>query len=114
MLSFQSQWPRSLRRGSAAAHMLGLWVRVPLRQGEKRSAFLFVQFSRITFQVLESSIILHYVTLYSPGLTTVYFSLNPLALELDIYSLAHHLCKILIFHEPRWLTLGNTRHFVEE
>jgi hypothetical protein len=39
---------------------------------------------------------------------------NPLALELDIYSLAHHLCKMWIFCEPRRLTLGNTRHFVEE
>ena len=41
-------------------------------------------------------------------------SFNPLALELDIYSLAHHLCKMLIFYEPRSLILGNTRHFVEE
>jgi len=39
---------------------------------------------------------------------------NPLALELDIYSLAHHLCKMWIFYEPRRVTLGNTRHFVEE
>ena len=39
---------------------------------------------------------------------------NPLALELDIYSLAHHLCKMLIFYEPRRVTVGNTRHFVEE
>ena len=38
--------------------------------------------------------------------------LNPLALELDIYSLAHRLCKMLIFYEPRRVTLGNTR--VEE
>jgi len=27
--------------------------------------------------------------------------LNPLALELDIYSLTHRLCKMLIFYEPR-------------
>ena len=40
--------------------------------------------------------------------------LNPLALELDTYSLAHHLCKMWIFYEPRRITLGNTRHFVEE
>jgi len=40
--------------------------------------------------------------------------LNPLALELDIHSLAHHLCKVWIFYEPRRVTLGNTRHFVEE
>jgi hypothetical protein len=46
------------------------------------------------------------------GIATV--CLNPLALELDIYSLAHHLCKMLIFYEPRSVTLGNTRHFVEE
>jgi len=39
---------------------------------------------------------------------------NPLVLELDIYSLAHHLCKMLILYEPRKLKLGNTRHFVEE
>ena len=39
---------------------------------------------------------------------------NPLALELDIYSLAHHLCKMWTFYEPRRVTLGNTRHFVEE
>ena len=26
----RSQWPRGLRRGSAAAHLLGLWVRIPL------------------------------------------------------------------------------------
>jgi len=40
--------------------------------------------------------------------------INPLALELDIYSLEHHLCKMWIFYEPRRITLGNTRHFVEE
>jgi len=40
--------------------------------------------------------------------------INPLALELGVYSLAHHLCKMLIFYEPRRVTLGNTRHFVEE
>ena len=39
---------------------------------------------------------------------------NPLALELDIYSLAHHLCKMWIFYKPRSVTLGNSRHFVEE
>jgi len=39
---------------------------------------------------------------------------NPLALELDIYSLAHRLCKMRIFYEPRGVTLRNTRHFVEE
>ena len=39
---------------------------------------------------------------------------NPLALELDIYSLAHRLCKMLIFYEPRRIALGNTQHFVEE
>jgi len=42
------------------------------------------------------------------------FVFNPLALELNIYSLAHHLCKMSIFYEPRRITLGNTRHFVEE
>jgi len=41
-------------------------------------------------------------------------SVNLLAPELDIYSLAHHLFKILVFYEPRRVTLGNTRHFVEE
>jgi len=42
------------------------------------------------------------------------FFFNPLALELDICSLAHHLCNMWIFYEPRRVTLGNTRHFVEE
>jgi hypothetical protein len=41
-------------------------------------------------------------------------TLNPLALELDIYSSAHRLCKMCIFYEPRRVPLGNTRHFVEE
>jgi hypothetical protein len=27
----RSQWPRGLRRGSTAAHLLGLWVRIPPR-----------------------------------------------------------------------------------
>jgi len=40
--------------------------------------------------------------------------INPLTLELNIYSLAHHLCEMLIFYEPRRVTLGNTRNFVEE
>ena len=42
------------------------------------------------------------------------FHINPLALELDIYSLAHLLCKMWIFYEPRRITSGNTRHFVDE
>jgi len=31
MLHFyrRSQWPRGLRRGSATAHLMGLWVRIP-------------------------------------------------------------------------------------
>ena len=41
-------------------------------------------------------------------------SINPLALELDIYSLAQHLCTMWIFYEPRRVTLGDTWHFVEE
>ena len=28
-------------------------------------------------------------------------NINPLALEMDISRAAHHLCKILIFHEPQ-------------
>jgi len=44
----------------------------------------------------------------------VFFLFNPLALELNIYSLAYHLCKISIFYEPGRLTLGDTGHFVEE
>ena len=40
--------------------------------------------------------------------------INSLTLELDIHSSAHRLCKTSIFYEPRRLTLGNTRHFVEE
>ena len=47
------------------------------------------------------------------GQQNVKMSFNPLALELYIYSLAHHLCKMWIFYEPRRVTLGNTRHFVE-
>ena len=27
----RSQWPRGLKRGSAAARLLGLWVRIPPR-----------------------------------------------------------------------------------
>jgi len=42
------------------------------------------------------------------------FHFNPLALELDIYILAHYLCKMWIFYEPRRVTLGNSGHFVEE
>jgi len=48
------------------------------------------------------------------GNVVVGIDLNPLSLELDIYSLAHHLCKMLIFYKPRRVTPGNTRHFVEE
>jgi len=33
-----------------------------------------------------------------------YIYTNPLALELDIYNLAHHLCKMWIFYEPRRVT----------
>ena len=40
--------------------------------------------------------------------------INPLALELEIFSLAHHLCTMWIFYDPRRVALGNTRHFVEE
>jgi hypothetical protein len=39
---------------------------------------------------------------------------NPLALKLDIYSLAQHLGTMSIFYEPRRVTLGNTVHFVKE
>ena len=53
-------------------------------------------------------------TLIIVGIYTIDFSndycLNSLALELDIYSLAHHLCKMWIFYEPRRVTLWNTRH----
>jgi hypothetical protein len=31
ILLCRSQWPRGLRRGSAAARLLGLWVRIPPR-----------------------------------------------------------------------------------
>jgi len=41
-------------------------------------------------------------------------TINPLALELDIYSLAQRLCKMWIFYEPRRITSGNTRRFVDE
>jgi len=42
------------------------------------------------------------------------YTINPLALELYIYSLANRLCKMWISYEPRNVTSGNTRHFVEE
>ena len=29
LVSGRSQWPRGLRRGSTAARLLGLWVRIP-------------------------------------------------------------------------------------
>jgi len=53
---------------------------------------------------------------YIPHSSQIIFEthFNPLALELDIYSLAHHLCKMWIFYEPGSVTLGNTRYFVEE
>ena len=51
---------------------------------------------------------------YSDTFRDSHTYINPLALELDIYSLAHRLCKMWIFYEPRKLTLGNTRTFVEE
>ena len=38
---------------------------------------------------------------------------SALPLKLDFYSLAHRLCTMWIFYEPRRVTLGNTRHFVE-
>jgi hypothetical protein len=39
---------------------------------------------------------------------------NPLVLELDIYSLAHNLCKMWLLYEPKRVTLRNRRHFIEE
>jgi hypothetical protein len=33
VLKDRSQWPLSLRRGSAAAGLLGLWVRIPPGHG---------------------------------------------------------------------------------
>ena len=33
LLACQSQWPRGLRRGSAAARLLGLWIRIPPGHG---------------------------------------------------------------------------------
>ena len=37
--------------------------------------------------------------------------INPLALELYIYSLVHHLCNMWIFCEPKNVTLGNKSTF---
>ena len=37
--------------------------------------------------------------------------INPLALQLNIYGLGHHLCKMRIFYEPRSVTLGNFKTF---
>ena len=42
-------------------------------------------------------------------INNMHIGLNPLALQLDIYSLAHRLCKMWIFYEPRRITWGNTR-----
>jgi len=56
----------------------------------------------------------YWLAICSTGRCMVHNTFNPLALELDIYSLAHHLCKMWIFYEPRRVTLGNTWHFVEE
>jgi hypothetical protein len=53
------------------------------------------------------------ILFHGPAVASVTLKINPLALELDIYSLAHHLCKMWIFYEPRRVTLGNTRHFAE-
>jgi len=58
-------------------------------------------------------IIIHVALVYCPT-CFMHFDFNPLVLELDIYVFAHHLCKMRIFYEPRRVTLGNTRHFVEE
>jgi len=46
--------------------------------------------------------------------SATYGHINLLALELDIHSLAHHLCKMSIFYEPRRIRLGYTRHFLQE
>jgi len=56
----------------------------------------------------------HYRLLPYSAASVLPSTINPLALELDIYILVHHLCKMWIFYEPRRVTLGNTRHFVEE
>ena len=34
--------------------------------------------------------------------------IDPLALELDIQILEHHVCKMWIFYEPKKVTLSNT------
>jgi len=39
-------------------------------------------------------------------------SINPLALELDFYSLAHHLCKMWIFYEPRRVIFFHCSFFI--
>jgi len=53
---------------------------------------------------------------WTQSLTVMLYMLgvNPLALELDIFSLAHHLWTMWIFYEPRRITLGDTWLFVEE
>jgi len=40
--------------------------------------------------------------------------INPLALELDIYILEHHVGKMWIFYEPKKVTWSNTWHFQDE
>jgi len=63
---------------------------------------------------IRSRIVQPVVSRYTDWDTLPTFYINPLALELDIYSLAHYLFKMWIFYEPRRVTLGNTRNFVEE
>jgi hypothetical protein len=37
----RSQWPRGLRRGSTAARLLGLWIRIQLASSNRRDRLCF-------------------------------------------------------------------------
>ena len=82
-----------------------------IKVNKELEAISSLGFDKTIMQCLDTAVVyllVHLCDMFS------YYGINPLALELVIYSLAHHLCKMWIFYEPRRVTLGNTRHFVEE
>jgi len=68
---------------------------------------------RVTLQWINICILLHLLDFYSHYIHVV-FCCYTTQRGWQPSSLAHHLCTIWIFYEPRRVTLGNTRHFVEE
>ena len=51
---------------------------------------------------------------YSGSTGVCPLKINPLALEMDILIVAHHLYKMWIFYETQQIRLWNTRHSAEE